>query len=736
MGLMSDNDMMSMVQGMVDYTKQPQFNNQNVNNNGGFPFTNSQLPKQLANPQGLINQNNGLASSGNGNLNNQQSGGALNHGRSNNNAQIPQRGSDILSQPIFPSENNRLTTPSQIQGTSGNGVPSVGKIGSFNQNGNFNSNSGGTGTGGVTTTNNENNFQQPTVFVSSLGEISTDQNLRLNPFTTDIVSTRTFDTLSSNVDPISTSADQVQKFALHGQFNQLNDNALQKVQSNDGNGFNAGQLQPNNRVTLQQEINHLSESNEPNFSQQSGAQGSNGSSKFGATNGQNSGSNDQNDQTGQTLTAVYTGSGDLLSHTINQYGKVDSVQTSGQGIRDPNLSTLVNSLGETILTPIFTGEGNLLSQTISQIGSSKNQNDAKPKPKPDTVTTAAKQGNFLEIHSMKINRLTKHYVNCLGIAVSTPQPILQTPFFSEQSKVTAAPFASGTNNQGNVPQVNVVYSGEGNLLSQTIGQNKHAGQSQHSANGQTNKSTNNGALTSNESSSSSQRNQQKSSQTTHSQQTTSFVANRLSVAQQSVTNQRTPIGSSSSVTQTTQSIPSTQSFGQRVTEQQSKQQSSTTTNVRSNAVNQFSSAGQTTYNNRVSFGQKSATSTTTIPYSPSVPPFRSTITTTFTPSATSYSQQTQTYNGQQRHESRSFTQHDTFANNQFQVPTKEYLPSADNTRTARTNELSFGNHGSSTTRLSSSQTFARNQQDGRQQFTYPVDQVILTVFICVDQGLT
>lgn len=393
MGLMSDNDMMSMVQGMVDYTKQPQFNNQNVNNNGGFPFTNSQLPKQLANTQGLINQNNGLATTGNGNLNNQQSGGTLNHGRSNNNAQIPQRGSDILSQPIFPSENNRFTTPSQIQGAAGNGVPSAGKFGTFNQNSNFNLNGGGGG--GATTINNENTFQQPTVFVSSLGEISTDQNLKLNPFTTAIVSTKTFDTLSSNVDPVSTSADQVQKFALHGQFNQLNDNALQKIQSNDGNGFNAGQLQPNNelnnRVTLQQEINHLSESNEPNFSQQAGAQGSNGSSKFGVTNGQHSGSNDQ---TGQTLTAVYTGSGDLLSHTIGQYGKVDSVPTSGQHIRDPNLSTLVNSLGETILTPIFTGEGNLLSQTISQIGSSNNQNDAKAQPKPDTGTTATKQGNL------------------------------------------------------------------------------------------------------------------------------------------------------------------------------------------------------------------------------------------------------------------------------------------------------------------------------------------------------
>lgn len=317
--------------------------------------------------------------------------------------------------------------------------------------------------------------------------------------------------------------------------------------------------------------------------------------------------------------------------------------------------------------------------------------------------------------------------------MSTPQPILQTPFFSEQSRVTITPFATGTNNQGNVPQVNVVYSGEGNLLSQTFGQSKHAGQSQQSANGQTHKSTNNIAVKSDESNSSSQSNQQKGSQTTHSQQSTSYVANKLSVERQSVTNQRTPIGSSSSVSQTTQSVPSTQSFGRGVT----KQQSPTTTNVRSNAVNQFSSAGQTTYNNRVSFGQKlstnaATTSTTTIPYSPSVPPFRSTTTTTYTPTATSYNQHTQTYNGQQRHESRSFTQHTTvqssFSNNQFQVPAKEYLPSADNTRTARTNELSFGNHGSS-------QTFARNQQDGRQQFTYPVDQVILTVFLCVDWWL-
>lgn len=373
--------MMTMVQGMVDYTKQPQFNNQNVNNNGGFPFTNSQVPKQLGNTQGLINQNNGLASSGNGNLNNQQQPGSVsNQGRSNNNAQIPQRGSDILSQPIFPSENNRLTTPSHTQGATGNAVPNAGSAsGRFNQNGNFNLNNANSGA-----TNTDNNSQQPTVFVSSLGEISTDQNLRFNPFTTALVSTKIFDTLSSNVDPVSTSADQVQKFALHSQFNQLNDNTQPKGQSNDGNNFNAGQFQPNNglnnRVTLQQEINHLSVSalNEPKFSQQSGAYGS---------NGQNSGSNDQS---GQTLTAVYSGSGDLLSHTIGQYGKADSSQESG---RDPSLSALVNSLGETILTPIFSGEGNLLSQTIGQKGSSKGENDGKPQPKPDVFSTAAKQGN-------------------------------------------------------------------------------------------------------------------------------------------------------------------------------------------------------------------------------------------------------------------------------------------------------------------------------------------------------
>lgn len=353
MGSMSENDMMSMVQGMVDYTKQPQFNNQKINNNGGFPFSNSQLPHQLDNTQRLINQNNGLTSFTNGNSNNQQPGGIPNQGRSNNNAPIQQRGSEILSQPIFPSENSRFTTPSHTQGTSGTAGSNAGSTpGSSTQNGNFNFNSGGL-------SSTDNNSQQPTVFVSSLGEISTDPNLRFNPFTTAIVSTRTFDTLSSNVDSVSTSAGgQSQNFA--GQFNQLIDNTQSKVQSNDGSNFNAGQFQSNNRVTLQQEINHLgvSASNEPN------AHGNNGQ------NSQNSGSSDQS---GQTLTAVYSGSGDLLSQTINQYGKSDSSQGSTYDGRDPSLSALVNSLGETIVTPVFTGEGNLLSQTIGQRGPSKQQ---------------------------------------------------------------------------------------------------------------------------------------------------------------------------------------------------------------------------------------------------------------------------------------------------------------------------------------------------------------------------
>lgn len=313
--------------------------------------------------------------------------------------------------------------------------------------------------------------------------------------------------------------------------------------------------------------------------------------------------------------------------------------------------------------------------------------------------------------------------------MSTPQPILQTPFYNEQSRNTITPSTAGSNKPENVPKVNVVYSGEGNLLSQTISQQGTAGQSQQLAYVQSSKSTNNGAVHSGETHSIGQSVQQKGSQgsqTAPSQidqkQTVSFTANRLSGDQKSVTNQGTSLGSSSS-TQTTPSIPSTQSFGQR---------------AQSNAANQFSSSAQTTttFNNRVSFGQKlstipSATGTTAVPYSPSVPPFRTTTTTTYTPTAISYNQHTQTYNGQSHQSRSSFTQHDnvqsTFSNNQFQVPSKEYLPSADNTRTARTNEQSFGNHGSSTLKLSSSQNFARSggsQQDGKQQFTYPVDQVI------------
>ncbi len=315
--------------------------------------------------------------------------------------------------------------------------------------------------------------------------------------------------------------------------------------------------------------------------------------------------------------------------------------------------------------------------------------------------------------------------------MSTPQPILQTPFFSEQSRVTISPFSTGstgTNNQPHGPNVNVVYSGEGNLLSQTVGQKQSSvKQSQQLAKSEPSQSTKNGA---GENKSSGQYVQSASSHVDRKQ--TNYYPATTSVSRTS----GTPIASSSSVTQTTQSIPSTQSFGQRVTVQ-SKQQYPTT-NVRSSTANQYASSGHTTtYNHRVSFGQNpstnsAATSTTTVPYSPSVPPFRSTTTTTtYNPTATSYNHQTQAYNGQ-NHESRSFTQHDngqsTFSNNQFQVPAKEYLPSADNTRTARTNEQSFGNHGSSTLKLSSSQNYARNsvntQHDSRQQFTYPVDQVI------------
>lgn len=325
------------------------------------------------------------------------------------------------------------------------------------------------------------------------------------------------------------------------------------------------------------------------------------------------------------------------------------------------------------------------------------------------------------------------------MSVSTPQPILQTPYYNEQTRVTIAPILSGStgsNIQTNGPKVSVVYSGEGNLLSQTISQKGPVRQPQQSATSQSTQSTNNGAVQSGQSKSLGQNIQQIGSQTASSQvdQTSTFTASRLAGQQKSITNQGTSTGSSSFVTQTTQSIPSTQSFGQRIGERVIDQSKQNTPNVPSNAVHQFSSFGQTTtYNNRVSFGQKLSTvpaATTTVPYSPSVPPFRSTTTTTYTPTATSYNQHTQTYNGQSQ-ESRSFTQHDhvqsAFSNNQFQVPSKEYLPSADNTRTARTNELSFGNHGSSTLKLSSSQNFARNggnQQDGRQQYTYPVDQVI------------
>lgn len=286
--------------------------------------------------------------------------------------------------------------------------------------------------------------------------------------------------------------------------------------------------------------------------------------------------------------------------------------------------------------------------------------------------------------------------------MSTPEPRLQTPFYSEQQRVTIAPISTGSTVHEKVPKVDVVFSGEGNLLSQTVGQS---------------------VRTRPPTTLSSQTIQQKS---THSQtdqkQTTSFTAvNRSPVTQQRI--------SSSSVTQTTQSIPSTQASISRGTIQSNQQP--LTTSARSN---QFSSTGPaTTYSSRVSFGQKlstasASTGTTTVPYSPSVPPFRSTTTTTYTPTATSYNQHTQAYNGQS-HETRSFTQHDSnlssFSSNQFQVPAKEYLPSAENTRTARTNELSFGNHGSST-KLSSSQNFVRNgnsRHDGRQQFTYPVDQV-------------
>ncbi|KAG4075275.1 hypothetical protein HA402_003066, partial [Bradysia odoriphaga] len=667
MGLMSENDMMTMVQGMVDYTKQRQFNNQNVNNNGGFPFTNSQFPKQSDNSQSVINQNNGLASSGNGNFPGQQSG--ANQGRSNSNVQPPQRGSDILSQPIFPSENNRLTTPGRAQGTSSFPAPTaVPDATRYNQNANLNSNN-------FAGANNENNNQQPTLFVSSLGEISSDQNLRLNPFTTAIVSTRTYNALSSNVDPVSTSAAQVQRLALQGQYNQLNGNTQSNVQYNTGNGLN-------NPVSLQQEINHLSESgsNEPNLSQQSSP--SSTPNKFEANTGPNPASNSQSDQ---TLTAVYSGSGDLLSHTISQYSKPTNVQGPAQNFgngRDPSLSALVNSLGETIYTPIFSGEGNLLSHTIGQKASSENGNDSKPQSKPDAVTTVGKQ----------------------GIPVSTPQPRLQTPFFESQSRVTIPPFSTsstGSNVKENTPKTNVVHSGQGNLLSQTISPKGPINQSPQSS-----QSSN---VYSAENKLSSQSVQQKNIQTSPSQgdrkATTSFTSsNRFAGNQNTVPNQGTSTGSGSSHSPIT-SVPSTPSYGQKPI---------TTLNARTNQA--------TTYNSHVSFGQKLSTnsvpiSTTSAPYSPSVPPFRSTTATVYTPTASSYHQHTQTYNDQS-HRSRSYTQQENgqsvFSNNQFQVPSKEYLPSSDNTRTARTNELSLGNHGSSQNNF--------NQRDGRQQFTYPVDQ--------------
>lgn len=191
-------------------------------------------------------------------------------------------------------------------------------------------------------------------------------------------------------------------------------------------------------------------------------------------------------------------------------------------------------------------------------------------------------------------------------------------------------------------------------------------------------------------------------------QTTSFPSStRYSGNQNAATNQRTSIGSSASHSSVT-SVPSTSS------------------NVLTSQAG--SSNRATTYNNHVSFGQKLATnsatiSTTSAPYSPSVPPFRSTSATVYTPSA-SYNQYTQTSYNDQSHRSRSYTQQgqSVSSNNQFQTLSKQYLPSADNTRTARTNELSLGNHGSSTLKSSSSQNIV-NHRDGRQQFTYPVDQV-------------
>lgn len=145
------------------------------------------------------------------------------------------------------------------------------------------------------------------------------------------------------------------------------------------------------------------------------------------------------------------------------------------------------------------------------------------------------------------------------------------------------------------------------------------------------------------------------------------------------------------------SVPSTASYGP------------VSSNVQINQVS--SSPPATTYNGRVSLGQQLSTSaatisTTTAPYSPSVPPFRSTSPTAYSPTATSYSQRTQSYNDK----SRSYNEPSGFSNNQLQVLAKEYLPSSHNTRTARTNDHSFGSYGSA-------------QRDSRQQFTYPVNQV-------------
>lgn len=312
----------------------------------------------------------------------------------------------------------------------------------------------------------------------------------------------------------------------------------------------------------------------------------------------------------------------------------------------------------------------------------------------------------------------------LDVPVSTPQPRLQTPFYSEQSKVTNSPFttaSAGSNNQ-NAPKVDVVYSGEGNLLSQTIGQTQ---QRQHSQ-----------SIYSGGSQATNQNIQQTTGQHVEQQkQTLSFESNRLSASGTSSTNQGTPVDSRSSFAQTTKSIPSTPTLGQGNVNYSNQQSSAS--NIRASNANGFSSNDKvTTYRGGVSFGQNlstssGATSTTSIPYSPSVPPFRSsTITTTYTPTPTSYNQQSQALNSQSP-KSSTFAQVDSgsqpaFSINQFQIPAKEYLPSLDNTRTARTNELSFGNHGSST-KLSSSQNFrgiGNNQQDARQQFTYPVDQVI------------